>query len=207
MKGVSRGCVYPYTGEKNASYFKTWEHANWHAKLASVVTLFVPISWILDKNPMPPWQGLLFLLCCYWILYKWWMKTVHVCISRGNHPNEFFSALQYAMDEITYPFRINWCDRFISTTFHSCHRSERLVFTALTGGIFIWQTVLKVWSLMVTKQSHKNVHISRTQPWDPIKIPTFLYVWIYLFLFYFSLGQIISLQHLINNHSLLDLVR
>lgn len=151
--------MHPYTSKKNASCFKTWEHTNWHAKLASVVTLFIPISWILDKNPMPPWQGLLFLLCCYWILYKWWMKTVHVCLSRGNHPNEFFSALQYAMDEITYPFHINWCDRFISTTFHSCHHSERLVFTALTGGIFIWQTVLKVWNLMVTKQSHKNVRM------------------------------------------------
>ena len=183
-----------------------WHFSNWHAKLATVVTLFIPISWILDKNPMPPWQGLLFLLCCYWILYEWWMKTVHVWTSRGNHPNELSSALQYAMDEMTYPFHINWCDCFISTPFHSCHHSERLEFMAVTGGIFIWQTVLEVRIFMITKQSHTSVPIGKIQPWDPIKIPTFLYIWIYLFLLYFSLGQINSLQHLVNNHSLLDLV-
>lgn len=156
---------------------------------------------------MPPWQGLLFLLYCYSILYKWWMRTAHVWISRGNHPNEFSSALQYAVDEVTYPFCINWCDRFISTTFHSCHHSEELVFTALAGGIFIRQTVLEAWNLMVTKQSHKNVHISKIQPWDPIKIPTFLYIQIYFFLLYNSLGQVKSLPHFINNQSLFYLVR
>lgn len=151
------------------------------------MTLFIPISWILDKNPMPPWQGLLFPLHCYWILYEWWMRMVHVWISRGNRPNELSSALQYSLDEMTYPLHINWCDHFISTTFHRCHHSERLLFTALTGGIFIWQIVSKVWNLMVTKQSHKNVHISKIEPWDPIKLQTFLYTWIYLFLLYCSI--------------------
>lgn len=134
---------------------------------------------------MPPWQGLLFLLRSYWILHEWWMRAVHVWISRGNHPNELSSAVQYALDETTYTLCINWHDRFISNTFHSCHRSERLAFTALTGGLFIWQTMFEIWNLMVTKQSHKNVHISKIQPRDPIKLPSFLYIWIYLFLLHF----------------------
>lgn len=134
---------------------------------------------------MPPWQGLLFLLHSYWILHEWWMRAVHVWISRGNSPNELSSAVQYALDETSYTLCINWCDCFISNTFRSCHCSERLVFTALTGGIFIWQALLEIWNVMVTKQSHKNVRICKIQPRDPIKLPNFLYVWIFFLFFFF----------------------
>lgn len=60
---------------------------------------------------------------------------------------------------------------------------------------------------MAAKQSRNNVHISKIQPWDPIKSPTYLCTQIYFFLLYISLGQVSSLHHLINNQRLLFLVR
>lgn len=61
--------------------------SNWHAKSASLLTLFLPVSWRSDKNPCHPDKGFFsFLLGCYWILYKWWMKMAACLNKQGESP-------------------------------------------------------------------------------------------------------------------------